>query len=59
MWLNITILSLVTLQRAAELYIAHRNTKRLLAKGGFELGSNHYPLIVPCTRCGSPDCGIW
>ena len=46
MWLNITILSLVTLQRAAELYIAHRNTKRLLAKGGFELGSNHYPLIV-------------
>ena len=46
MWLNITILSLVTLQRAAELYIAHRNTKRLLANGGFEVGSNHYPLMV-------------
>ena len=46
MWLNITILSLVTLQRAVELYIAHRNTKRLLANGGIEMGSNHYPLIV-------------
>ena len=46
MWTNIIILSLVTLQRAAELYIAHRNTKRLLANGGFEVGSNHYPLMV-------------
>ncbi len=46
MWTNIIILSLVTLQRLAELYIAHRNTKRLLAKGGFEVGSNHYPLVV-------------
>ena len=46
MWTNIVILSLVTLQRAVELYIAHRNTKRLLANGGFEVGSNHYPLMV-------------
>lgn len=46
MWLNILILSLVTLQRVVELFIARRNTKRLLAKGGFELGSNHYPFIV-------------
>lgn len=46
MWLNITILSLVTLQRLVELYIAHRNTKRLLASGGIEMGSNHYPFIV-------------
>jgi methyltransferase len=46
MWLNITILSLVTLQRLVELYIAHRNTKRLLASGGVEMGSNHYPFIV-------------
>ena len=46
MWLNITILSLVTLQRLVELYIAHRNTKRLLARGGFEMGSNHYPIVV-------------
>ena len=46
MWTNIVILALVTLQRLVELYIAHRNTKRLIAKGGFEVGSGHYPLIV-------------
>jgi methyltransferase len=46
MWINITILSLVTLQRLAELYIARRNTKRLIEKGGFEVASGHYPLIV-------------
>ena len=34
MWLNITILSLVTLQRLVELYIARRNTKKLLERGG-------------------------
>ena len=46
MWINVTILSLVTLQRLVELFIAQRNTKRLLAKGGVEVGSGHYPLIV-------------
>lgn len=46
MWINITILSLVTLQRLAELYIARRNTKKLMARGGVEIGSSHYPLIV-------------
>ncbi|MGH6853938.1 MAG: isoprenylcysteine carboxyl methyltransferase family protein [Aestuariivirga sp.] len=46
MWTNIIILSLVTLQRLIELWIAQRNTKRLVARGGFEVGSGHYPLIV-------------
>ena len=46
MWSNFIILSLVTLQRGAELFIAHRNTKRLIERGGFEVGSGHYPLIV-------------
>ena len=46
MWTNVLILSLVTAQRLIELYIAQRNTKRLIAKGGFEVGSGHYPLIV-------------
>lgn len=46
MWTNILILSLVTLQRVAELYIARRNTKKLLERGGVELGSNQYPFIV-------------
>ena len=46
MWTNIIILSLVSLQRLVELYIAHRNTKKLMARGGFEIGSGHYPLFV-------------
>jgi methyltransferase len=40
------ILALVTLQRAGELLFARRNTQRLLARGGIELTSAHYPLIV-------------
>ena len=46
MWLNIAILSLVVLQRLVELFIAQRNTKRLLARGAYEAGSGHYWLIV-------------
>ena len=46
MWTNIVILTLVTLQRLAELFIARRNTERLLAAGGFEVASGHYPLFV-------------
>ena len=46
MWTNLTILSLVVIQRLAELFIAQRNTKRLLDNGGVEVSSGHYPLIV-------------
>jgi methyltransferase len=46
MWLNIAILTLVTLQRLIELYVARRNTQRLLARGAYEAGSSHYWLIV-------------
>jgi methyltransferase len=46
MWLIITILSLVTLQRAIELVIAHRNTRRLIGRGGFEIGSGRYGFVV-------------
>lgn len=40
------ILALVTLQRAAELVVARRNTRNLLARGAVELASRHYPLVV-------------
>jgi methyltransferase len=40
------ILALVTLQRAGELVFAHRNTRRLQARGAIELAPGHYPLIV-------------
>lgn len=46
MWTNLIILSLVALQRLVELFIARRNTKRLLANGGIEVSAGHYPLIV-------------
>jgi methyltransferase len=43
---NIVILALVTLQRLGELWLSGRNTRRLLAQGGREHASGHYPLIV-------------
>ena len=46
MILNIVILALVTIQRLGELWLAKRNTRRLLAAGAREHGPAHYPLIV-------------
>lgn len=40
------IVGLVALQRLAELALAQRNQRRLMARGGIEEGSGHYPLIV-------------
>lgn len=40
------IIALVALQRLAELPYATRNTKRLLAQGGVEVGREHYPLFI-------------
>jgi methyltransferase len=45
MW-PIIILTLVTVQRLAELVIARRNTAALMAAGGREVGAAHYPIIV-------------
>lgn len=42
----IVILTLVTVQRLGELFVARRNTARLLAQGGVEHGAAHYPAIV-------------
>jgi methyltransferase len=44
--LSVAILLFVTLQRGAELVLAQRNTRRLLAKGAFEVAPGHYPAIV-------------
>lgn len=46
MILPVVILALVTLQRLAELALAGRNTRRLLARGGVESGQEHYPILV-------------
>lgn len=44
-WPQIVVL-LVAAQRLAELALANRNTRRLLAEGAREVGAEHYPLFV-------------
>jgi methyltransferase len=46
MWFTLLILSLVSIQRLAELAISRRNARLLLARGGVEYGAAHYPFIV-------------
>lgn len=43
LWL---VLGLVALQRVAELLYSTRNTQRLLARGGVEVGAVQYPFLV-------------
>lgn len=43
---SIAILIFVTVQRIAELVLARRNTRRLIAQGAFEAAPQHYPAIV-------------
>jgi methyltransferase len=45
-WPAYLILALVTLQRLSELWLAERNTRRLLARGAHEVGRGHYPFLV-------------
>ena len=42
----LVLLGFLTLQRGGELAIATRNTKRLLANGAYEVGADHYPVMV-------------
>ena len=46
MTFNVLILAFVTFERLFELWLARRNTARLLAQGAREHGGGHYPLIV-------------
>ncbi len=40
------ILIYVVLQRLMELFVSHRNTKQLLARGAHEAGASHYPVMI-------------
>jgi methyltransferase len=42
----VALLAFVAVQRLGELVWARRNTRRLLARGGYEIGRRHYPLMV-------------
>ena len=46
MTIHMLLIGYVVFTRLAELFIARRNTRRLLVTGGYEVGSSHYPLIV-------------
>lgn len=43
---TLLFLAFIIVQRLSELVIAKRNTARLLAKGAYEVGANHYPVMV-------------
>jgi methyltransferase len=45
-WAAVLILTLVTVQRLAELWLSNRNTRRLRDQGAVEVGRGHYSLIV-------------
>jgi methyltransferase len=53
----VALLLFVTLQRMAELVIAQRNTRRLLAAGAVEAAPEHYPVIVALH--GAWLAGLW
>jgi methyltransferase len=57
MTLSILILAAVTVERLAELALAERNTRRLLARGAVESGAEHYPVLVGLH--GAWLAGLW
>ncbi len=53
------ILVLVTVQRLGELALSRYNTSKLLARGAFEVGAGHYPLIVSVHAAWLIALWIW
>jgi methyltransferase len=51
------LIAFITAQRLAELWLARRNTARLLAAGGVEFGGSHYPWMV--VMHASWIAGLW
>lgn len=43
---TLLFLGFIIIQRLSELVIAKRNTAQLLAKGAYEVGAAHYPVMV-------------
>ena len=59
MTLAVIVLAAVTLQRLGELVLAQRNTRRLIAHGGYETGAGHYPLIVGVHAAWLAALWVW
>lgn len=58
-WIPLLIVALVGCERLAELVISHRNQARLLARGGFEVGANHYPFMVALHMAWIASLMLW
>jgi methyltransferase len=43
---SLFFLGFITLQRLGELVLSMRHTRRLLAAGAYEVGADHYPVMV-------------
>lgn len=46
MILSVAVIALLAVQRISELFIARRNTRRLMDQGAVETGANHYPFMI-------------
>ena len=57
MTLAVVVLAAVTAQRLGELVLAARNTRRLKARGAYEVGAAHYPLMI--VLHGAWLVGLW
>jgi len=57
--LSLLVLGLVTLQRCAELLLARRNTRVLLASGAIEASPGHYPLLVGLHAAWLAGLWLW
>lgn len=45
-WLYVGLLGLVVVERIFELWLTRRNAARLRARGGFEVGDGHFPIMA-------------
>ncbi|MDQ0559646.1 methyltransferase [Rhizobium mesoamericanum] len=57
MWPSVSLLAFVTVQRLAELGLAHHNTQVLLSSGAKEAAPQHYPYMVALHSCWI--AGLW
>ena len=56
---SLALIAFLLLQRGAELLVARRNTRRLLAQGAVEHGAGHYPLIVAMHAAWLAAICVW
>ena len=52
------LLGLLGLERVFELWLSRRNAQRAFAKGGRELGQNHFPLMAGMHTAFLVACGV-